>query len=90
MSKSLTCAAFISADLEEEETDRSKCKGRRRQLCTSKDELKKSFQKNIHFGRVVVWCDENQMIIHFSEASIVPSIRSSIHPLLQIILVLNL
>ena len=30
------------------------------------------------------------MIVHFSGASIPPSVRSSIHPFLQIILVLNL
>ena len=36
-----------------------------------------------------VWC--NQMIIYFSaEASILPSVRSSIRPFLQIILGLNL
>ena len=32
----------------------------------------------------------NKIIIHFSEASIVPIVHSSIHPFLQIILVLNL
>ena len=31
----------------------------------SKDDLKKSFWKNIHFGSVVVWCGVNQMIIFF-------------------------
>ena len=57
---------------------------------SSKDDLTKSIWKNTHFGRVVVWCGVNQMIIHLSEASILPSVRSSIHPFLQIILVLNL
>ena len=37
-----------------------------------------------------VWCGVNQMIIHFSEASILPSVCSSICPFLQIILQLNL
>ena len=55
-----------------------------------KDDWQKSFWKNTHFGRVVVWFGVNQMIIHLSEASILPSVRSSIHPFLQIILVLNL
>ena len=54
------------------------------------DDLKKSFWKNIHFGRVVVWYGVNQMIIHFTEASILPSVHSSINHFLQIILVLNL
>ena len=35
----------------------------------------------------VVLCDMTQMIIHFSEAPNLPSVRSSIHPILQIILV---
>ena len=77
MSESITCVAFISADLEEEETDRSKGKGRRCQLCTSKDELKKSFQKNIYFGRVVhglVWWEpEGHPIfwsVHSNQASV--------------------
>ena len=52
--------------------------------------LRKVFRKIIHFGRAVVWFGENQMIIHFSEAFILPSVRSSIYPFLQIILVLNL
>ena len=55
-----------------------------------KDDLKKNFGKYIHFERAVVWCDVNLMIIHFSEAFIPPSVSSSIHPFLQIILVLNL
>ena len=38
----------------------------------------------------MVWCGVNQMISHFSEASILPSVRFSIHPSLHIILVLNL
>ena len=37
------------------------------------------FWKKIHFGRVVVWCGVNQMIINFSEASI---LRSSLQPVL--------
>ena len=53
-------------------------------------EVKFLSKKPIHFGRVVVWCGVNQMIIHFSEASILPSVFSSIHPFLQIILLLNL
>ena len=52
--------------------------------------LKKSFWKNIHCGRVVVWFGANQKIIHFSEASIPPSVHSYIHPFLQITLLLNL
>ena len=59
-------------------------------LAAIKDDWKKSFWKNIHFGKVMVQCGVNQMIRHFSEASILSSVRSSIHPLLQIILVLNL
>ena len=53
---------------------------------SSKDNLKKLFWKNIHFERRAVWCGVNRMIIHFSEASIPPSIRffyssfSSNHP----------
>ena len=47
----------------------------------SKDDQRKTFWKNIYFGRLV---------IHFSEASIPPSVRSSIHPFLLIILVLFL
>ena len=61
----------------------------------SKDDLKKFFGRTSigilgrwWFG--VVWCDVNQMIIHFSEASILTSIHSPVHPFLQIILVLNL
>ena len=50
----------------------------------------KVFRKNIHFGRVVVWCGVDQMISPFSETSMLPSIRSSINPLFQIILMLNL
>ena len=38
----------------------------------------------------IIWCSVNRMFIHFSEASIPPSVRSSIHSFLQIILVLNL
>ena len=53
-----------------------------------KDDLKKNFGKYIHFERAVVWCDVNLMIIHLSEAFIPPSVSSSIHPFLQIILVL--
>ena len=57
---------------------------------SSNDDLKKSFLEYINFGMVVVWCGVNQMIIHFSAASILPWVRSSFHPFLQIILVLNL
>ena len=59
-------------------------------LCSSKDDLKKGFCKNIRFVRVVIWCGVNQMIINFSEASIPPSVHSSFHRFLQIILVLIL
>ena len=52
--------------------------------------LKKRFWQNIQFVRVGVWCGANQMIIYFSEASILPSILSSINPFLQIFLVLNM
>ena len=38
----------------------------------------------------MVWCGVNQMIIHFSGASILPSVRSSIYTFLQIILRLYL
>ena len=50
-------------------------------VAASKDDLKipVSYWKNIHFGR-----GANQMIIHFSEASILPSVCSFIHPFLQI------
>ena len=65
------------------ESDRGEGKGRRCCLvnvleCT-KDDLKISFWKKI----LVVWCGVNCTTIHFSQASIVPSVRSSIHPLLQ-------
>ena len=55
---------------------------------SSKDFWKKVFE-NIHFRRVVVWCCVNWKIIHFSEASIPPSVHFSIHSFLQIILVQN-
>ena len=56
-----------------EETDRREGKSRRccfgnvptKYPFNSKDDLKKSFWKNIHFGSVVVWCGVNQMIIFF-------------------------
>ena len=35
-------------------------------------------------------CGLNKMTIHLSEASILPSVYSSIHPFLQIMLVLSL
>ena len=38
---------------------------------------------------MVDWCGVNQMLIHFSKESIRPSIQSSIHPFLPIILALN-
>ena len=56
----------------------------------SKDNFEEKFWKNIHCGRVVVWFGANQKIIHFSEASIPPSVHSYIHPFLQITLLLNL
>ena len=40
---------------------------------SSKGDLNKSFWENIHFGKVVVWCGVNRMIIHFYKASIPPS-----------------
>ena len=39
-------------------------------------------------GGILVWCDRK--IFHFSESSISPNVRSSIHLFLQIILVLSL
>ena len=48
----------------EEETDIREGK---REIFSSKGDLKKSFWKNIHFGRVGVWFGVNQMISHFSE-----------------------
>ena len=59
-------------------------------LFSSKDDLKKTIWKNIHFGRVVAWYGVSWKIIHFSKASILPSVHFSIHPFLQIILALNL
>ena len=41
------------------------------------DDLKKSYGKNIPFGRVVVWCGVNGKIIHFAKASIFHSAK---HP----------
>ena len=70
-----------------------------------KNDSKKSFWKNIHFGSVVDWCGVNWKIIHFgsvvdwcgvnwsihfSEASIPPSVYFSIHPFPQTILALTL
>ena len=55
-----------------------------------KDDYKKSFWMNIHFGRVVVWCGRNWKIIHFFKASILPCVHFSIIPFFQIILALNL
>ena len=52
--------------------------------------MKTNFWRNIHFGWVVFWCGLSQMFIHFYETSILPRARSSIHPVLTIILVLNL
>ena len=51
--------------------------------------LRKVLLKKIHFGRVLVWCGVNWMIIHFSRASIPPSNRFYIYPFFQIILVQN-
>ena len=50
------------------------------------EDRRDGFWKNIHFGRVVVWCGLNWKILNFSEASIPPSVCSSVHPFLQIIL----
>ena len=50
---------------------------------SSKNDLKNSFWKNFHFKRVAVWLHVNQMIIHFSEESILPSVHYSIHPFLS-------
>ena len=44
----------------------------------------------IHLGRVLVWCGVNQLIIYFSEVSILPCVSASMHLFLQIVLVLNL
>ena len=79
----------------EEETDRRKrssqyCLGDILECRISMDDLKKKLWKKIHFGRLVVWCGVIQMIIHLSEASILPSVCYIIHPFLQIILVLNI
>ena len=52
----------------------------------SKDDLK----ENILEEHSSVWCGVNKMVINFSEASILPIVRSSIHPFLPIILGLNL
>ena len=41
--------------------------------------MKKSFWKNIHFCTVVVWCAVNQMLMHFSEATIPPGVFSSMY-----------
>ena len=49
----------------------------------------KSFWKNIHFGKMVVWCGLNWKIIHFSKASIMTSVHFSFHPFLEIILALT-
>ena len=48
--------------------------------CSRKDDLKKSFGKNISFGRVVVWCGENWKIIHFAKCPFFYSSISSNHP----------
>ena len=37
----------------------------------------------------MVWCGVTRLIIQFSKASIPPSVRSSTHPFLQIVLALN-
>ena len=52
---------------------------------SSKDDLKKSFWENIHFGRGVVWYGVNQMITHFSkhpfrQVTVFYSSFSSNHP----------
>ena len=54
----------------------------------SKDNFEEKFWKNIHCGRVVVWCEPDDY--PFFEACILPSVCSSIHPILQIVVVLNL
>ena len=58
-------------------------------LLNSKEHLNKRFWENIHFGRVMVWYGANQMIIHFSKASILSYSRYSIHIFIQIILLEN-
>ena len=56
------------------------------QPISCKDDLNKSVWKNIHFGRLVVWCGVNQIIIHFYATSNLPicpfvySSFSSNHP----------
>ena len=51
-----------------------------------KDDLKKSFWKNIHFGCMMFGVVCMNWIIFFYKAFILPSISSSIYPFLQIIL----
>ena len=75
---------------EEEITQIRQKRRQRSSLLRSNNDLKKSFRKNIHFWRVVVWCGVSQKIINFSKASILPSVLSGILPFRQIILGLNL
>ena len=48
--------------------------------CSSKDDLTKFFGKNIHFGRVVIWCSVNWKIIHSVKGPFFYSSISSNHP----------
>ena len=50
---------------------------------------RKVFERTFIFDGLV-WYGVNWMVIHFYKTSIQPSVRPSIHPFLQIILVLNL
>ena len=86
----------------EEETDRREEKKRQRSLllfggtelntALAKQQgwFEDKFLEEHPFWRVVVRWGVNQMIIHCYKAYIMPSVRSSIHPFLQIILVINL
>ena len=58
-------------------------------ICSSKDDLKKSFWKDIHFGRVVVWCGLSWKIIqlfrriHSAKWPFFYSSISSNHPVVR-------
>ena len=83
----------------EEETDRRKDKGRRCCLgdgieCRTSQLAARIFEETLleenplWEGGGLVWCEPDDY--PFSEVPILPSVRSSIYPFLQIILVLNL
>ena len=77
--------SVVALPIEEEEADRREDKGHRCCLGNVLDcptshlagRINWRFWKNIHFGRVVDWCGVNRNIVHFSEASIPPSVPSS-------------